>query len=163
MLRMTIGASSISGTDSELTSRYVLSQAQGGSPLDRMTSPSWKSYTGSVEPVPRPAAARASPDRLYDAINSRDFRYFNQIQAVVAAVLAQMAAMTKNVSDTPTVSANVPANGAPTRALPRIPILYMAIMRPRTPSRALSCRVLVTVTLKKPQETPSKNMPASAK
>jgi hypothetical protein len=51
------------------------------------------------------------------------FSYFNQAQAVVAAVMAQRAAMTKNVADTPTLSANVPANGAPTRPLPRIPIL----------------------------------------
>jgi hypothetical protein len=34
-----------------------------------------------------------------------------------------MAAMIKKVCDSPTVSANVPANGAPIRALPRIPML----------------------------------------
>ena len=86
-----------------------------------------------------------------------------QTPAVMSAVMAQMAAMIRNVLDTPTVSANVPANGAPIRALPRMPMLYRAITRPRTSSRALSCRVLATVTLKKPQDTPSKNMPASAK
>ena len=74
----------------------------------------------------------------------------------MAAVMAQMAAMIRNVFDTPTVSANVPANGAPIRALPRMPMLYRAITRPRTSSRALSCRVLATVTLKKPQDTPSR-------
>jgi Phosphoenolpyruvate phosphomutase len=89
--------------------------------------------------------------------------YFDQVQAVAAAVPAQMVVMMRNVCGTPTVSANVPANGAPTRPLPRMPILYIAITRPRTSSRALTCRVLATVTLKKPLETPSKNMPTSAK
>src|SRR5260370_38706718 len=91
------------------------------------------------------------------------FSPFNQVHAVVAAVAAQTATMIRNVPDTPTVSANIPTKGAPIRPLPTIPLLYMAMTRPRTSSRALSCKVLATVTLKKPLETPSKNMPANAK
>jgi len=77
--------------------------------------------------------------------------------------MAQTAAMTKNVFDTPTASANIPTKGGTDQATAKDTILYMAITTPRTSSRALSCRVLATVTLKKPHETPSKNMPASAK
>jgi hypothetical protein len=81
--------------------------------------------------------------------------------AVMAAVTAQTLAIIRNVSETPTLSANAPANGAPSSPLPRMPMLYIAITRPRRSSRARSCNVLVTVTLKRPQQVPSKNTPAS--
>jgi hypothetical protein len=42
----------------------------------------------------------------YTTHSTPRFSYFNQVQAVIAAVPAQMAAMLKYVSDTPTVSAN---------------------------------------------------------
>lgn len=57
--------------------------------------------------------------RTDEALPSDDVRR----DAATSPVSAQTVAMTRNAPMTPTVSANAPANGAPIRPLPRIPML----------------------------------------
>lgn len=82
--------------------------------------------------------------------------------ASTTAVQRQAAPMRRNVPGTSNASASMPASGAPISALPRIPMLYVAITRPRRSSRARSCSILETVTLKRPQTRPSRKIPANA-
>jgi hypothetical protein len=51
-----------------------------------------------------PAPASGNDRNLHYPINSCDFRTSTQVQAVASAVLAQMAAMIKNVSDALTMA-----------------------------------------------------------